>query len=354
MACDITAALAGLIYFAYIARGLHRRERDDSHPHGTRLRLFSIDALKALIPPSTYTFIESALRNALYLWLVSSIVSLGETYSTAWGVFNTIRWGLVMVPVQALEASTLAFVGHNWGQWRATVGANVHRAKASKRDLIGMQGFAFYLSGSTDVALVTTKMWQNIDWCYIFYALNYQLSAILLATNPRWFLYQALGSNILWVLPWCIVVTEVKMSQERAWTFYSVIFGGSLVFSFLVVGVVLMLWVRCDYADKTRVKAVGRSEPQLARLSVSHSERLYIIICPVLRPPSTSPKSLSQSSDAPTSGKAKLQTSLDNLHRPSKVKRLQRKLQASQSLTKACTEVDNALSNDVAHNEHQE
>ncbi|KAI4121439.1 MAG: hypothetical protein LQ338_006360 [Usnochroma carphineum] len=85
-------------------------------------------------------------------------------------------------------------------------------------------------------------MWQNIDWCYIFYALNYQLSAILLATNPRWYLYQALGSNLLWVLPWAIVVTKVKMTEEHAWTFYSIIFGGSLVFSFLVVGVVLLFW----------------------------------------------------------------------------------------------------------------
>ncbi|KAL8963417.1 MAG: hypothetical protein Q9183_005013, partial [Haloplaca sp. 2 TL-2023] len=302
MACDITAALAGLIYFAYITRKLHRQEDKDSRPVRTSPRLLIIGALKILVPPSMYTFVESALRNALYLWLVSTIVSLGETYSTAWGVFNTIRWGLVMVPVQALEASTLAFVGHSWGQWRAAVGANVQRAKASKRDLLsmsrskkyqirmmligegiaypgliscaialvvevpicialslrGMEGFAFYLSGSTDVASVTTKMWQNIDWCYIFYALNYQLSAILLATNPRWYLYQALGSNILWVLPWCIVVTVVKMSQERAWTFYSVIFGGSLVFSFLVVGFVLLLWASRLVRGKITLQRLGK------------------------------------------------------------------------------------------------
>ena len=83
---------------------------------------------------------------------------------------------------------------------------------------------------------------QNIDWCYIFYALQYQLAAILLATNPRWFLYQALGSNFLWILPWAIVVTKVKMSQEHAWTYYSIIFGGALVFDFFDVGIVVLFW----------------------------------------------------------------------------------------------------------------
>jgi hypothetical protein len=62
------------------------------------------------------TLIESVLRNALYLWLITTIVSMGSNYAASWGVFNTIRWGLFMVPVQALEATTLTFVGHNWGK----------------------------------------------------------------------------------------------------------------------------------------------------------------------------------------------------------------------------------------------
>ncbi|KAL8686012.1 MAG: hypothetical protein Q9218_007404 [Villophora microphyllina] len=283
----MTAAIVGLMYFVYIARRL-QREHHDGRTATRPTKSTVIAALKILAPPSTYTFIESALRNALYLWLVSQIVSLGQTYSTAWGVFNTIRWGLVMVPVSALEASTLAFVGHNWGQWRARVGANLTRVKATKHDIIaiakpgfiscglallvevpicvalsvrGMEGFAYYLSGSSEVASITAKMWQNIDWCYIFYALNYQLSAILLATNPRWYLYQALGSNLLWVLPWAIVVTKTKVSQERAWTFYSVIFGGSLVFSFLIVAIVLLLWASRLLKGRITLKPVVKAAP---------------------------------------------------------------------------------------------
>src|SRR5687768_10797404 len=48
------------------------------------------------------------------LWQVHGLVSLRLTYAMAWGIFNTIRWGLVMVPVLALEAMSNMFVRHHW------------------------------------------------------------------------------------------------------------------------------------------------------------------------------------------------------------------------------------------------
>lgn len=65
---------------------------------------------------------------------------------------------------------------------------------------------------------------------------------MLLATNTRWYLYQALGSNFLCILPWAIVVNEIELSEERAWTYYSIIFGGALVFDFFDVGIVALFW----------------------------------------------------------------------------------------------------------------
>ncbi|KAH7128711.1 hypothetical protein B0J11DRAFT_613855 [Dendryphion nanum] len=75
-----------------------------------------LSALSLLFKPGLTFFIESAVRNVLYLWLIHGIVSLGNAYATAWAIFSTIRWGLVMVPVLALEATTSAFVGHEWGE----------------------------------------------------------------------------------------------------------------------------------------------------------------------------------------------------------------------------------------------
>ncbi|CEJ62532.1 hypothetical protein PMG11_11029 [Penicillium brasilianum] len=97
LACDCLSALAGLSYFVLI---IARRKIDAS---------------------DRCNF---------------NIVQLGETYATAWGVFNTIRWGLIMVPVQALETSTLAFVGHNWAFFRASKEAQY--PKASRKEVLGI------------------------------------------------------------------------------------------------------------------------------------------------------------------------------------------------------------------------
>lgn len=142
LSCDAVGALVGLIYFLAIAR----KRRCLGKP--------KVSGLKKLLLPGSYTFVESAVRNALYLWLVAGIVDLGKDYATAWGVFNTIRWGLVsgrisrlddrgvanpicmmqvMVPVYALEATSNTFVGHQWGVWKARAAG-----LATKRDLIGI------------------------------------------------------------------------------------------------------------------------------------------------------------------------------------------------------------------------
>lgn len=95
-------------------------------------------AFITLARPGLFTFLESGFRNGVYLWLVSGVVKTGMTYATAWGVFNTIRWGIMMVPVYALEASSATFVGHRWGVWKTRVHLGVaegEKVKATVKDL---------------------------------------------------------------------------------------------------------------------------------------------------------------------------------------------------------------------------
>lgn len=138
LGCDFAAAFVGLGYFTFIAWRLRRKHNliEDSVPRP------SFRALTVLFRPGILTFTESAVRNAFYLWLVSNIVSMGTDYATAWGVFNTIRWGLVMVPVQTLEATSNAFTGHRWGEWRKEVGIELQRAKATWTRIRGMCQFS--------------------------------------------------------------------------------------------------------------------------------------------------------------------------------------------------------------------
>ena len=134
-----------------------------------------------------------------------------------------------MVPSQSLEATSLAHIGHAWGSWRRSIGTTRQRpgmmsihsvyriarpaqiclaiAIAVERtlgiffSLWGAKSFAIYLSASEDVADVTAHMWRTIDWCYIFYAMSTQMATVLLATRPKWYLWQSLANNLLYVLP---------------------------------------------------------------------------------------------------------------------------------------------------------
>ncbi|KAJ4535285.1 hypothetical protein HRR77_008195 [Exophiala dermatitidis] len=263
LGCDFAAAFSGLAAFLVIAIRLRRAHALEDVPRP------SVKALRVLFRPGVPPFVESAVRNALYLWLVANIVSMGTDYATAWGVFNTIRWGLVMVPVQTLEAASLTFTGHAWGRWRNEVGGEIREAKASRKQIramaypalvssaavltvevalciflsrFGCKPFAQYISGSETIGSITGHMWRTIDWCYIFYALSTQLATILLATVPRWYLYQSLVSNLCYVLPWAIVCQAAHLNPDDAWTYHSFVFGGSLVFSFFDVLLFVSLW----------------------------------------------------------------------------------------------------------------
>ncbi|KAI0841407.1 hypothetical protein F5Y06DRAFT_261453 [Hypoxylon sp. FL0890] len=294
LTCGMTAAFVGLGYFLWTTiRQHHRKMQEDSdsgHRDGIRTQLEggagirpSFRALAVLTRPGILTFAESAIRNAFYLWLVSTVVGLGSTYATAWGIFNTIRWGLVMVPVQSLEATSLTFIGHRWGSWRRHIGKTTRRpGRVSFRTVIrivkpalvslaialmvevpfaiflsiwGIQSFAKYLGQSDEVADITAYMWRSTDWCYIFYAASTQLATVLLATRPKWYLYQSLVSNILYVLPWAIVCQVKDLDVSNAWTYHRLVFGGSLVFSFIDVVIVDSLWAWTLMTGKaTRVR----------------------------------------------------------------------------------------------------
>lgn len=155
------------------------------------------------------------------------------------------------------------------GRWRRQVGPANLRPRASRRDLflitrpalvslglallfevplaiflsrLGARPFAYYLSESGPVADVTARMWRSIDWCYVFYAASTMLATVLLATRPRWYLYQSLASNVLYVLPWAVACQVKQLGADHAWTYHSLVFGGSLVFSFLDIVVVDGLW----------------------------------------------------------------------------------------------------------------
>lgn len=202
LTCDMAAAISGLLYFLFTVS--FRRSANSP----------TLQGFIVLLKPGSITLIESALRNALYLWLVSGVVSMSADYATAWGVFSTIRWGLVMVPVQAAEATALTFVGHGWGQlkqgsdpqrrsWSSLYGTTRFPSNSSRMltfagavrpallsagivltieipllifmSLYGCESFALWLSNSPHVSKIVGHMWRTIDWCVCLLFGTYRL-----------------------------------------------------------------------------------------------------------------------------------------------------------------------------------
>ena len=81
LCCDATGALAGVAFYLYIA-GLVPLKRVENERGVNDSRRPDIKGLVRILRPGSYMFTESAVRNTLYLWLVSGIVSLGNDYAT--------------------------------------------------------------------------------------------------------------------------------------------------------------------------------------------------------------------------------------------------------------------------------
>lgn len=306
--CELCAVVCGLTLYTIKSRHIiaaersrqtmasHSPERHDEFgdigPNGKKATLMpTLASLVILGRPGIFTMLESGFRNSIYLWLVTGVVKAGMTYATAWGVFNTIRWGVVMVPVYALEASSGTFVGHRWGVWRSRVGAGMgRRVQASTKDLKCMcptinsleafehllihtpplptditrpailssflvfaievpsclllsmyfiRPYAYFISRSDAVSDLVTHFWRTVDWCYIIYGMAAQISTILLATKPHMYWYKSFMTVVLWDLPWAVAVNRASLNEETAWGWHSWIFGGGVVW----MGIVTGLWV---------------------------------------------------------------------------------------------------------------
>lgn len=65
-------------------------------------------------------------------------------------------------------------------------------------------------------------------------------------------------SNLLWVLPWCVVVERAGITPADAWKYHSIVFGGSLVFSFFDILLFVGAWAWRLRRGKVRLGALRR------------------------------------------------------------------------------------------------
>ncbi|KAG2002903.1 hypothetical protein GB937_009439 [Aspergillus fischeri] len=61
---------------------------------------------------------------------------------------------------------------------------------------------------------------------------------------------------MFYVLPWAIVCQVIDLNLDNAWTYHGLVFGGSLVFSFVEVLVVVVIWAWGVLNGKLRFDAL--------------------------------------------------------------------------------------------------
>ncbi|TVY82521.1 hypothetical protein LSUE1_G003878 [Lachnellula suecica] len=296
MTCDLASAALGLWYFKRVTtKYTKERTTATTGPNGWK----AIDkskarpcyaSLKVLFQHGIWTFIESAIRNLILVYLMIGLTTALKTENaTAWNAFRDIRLGMLLVPLQALETSTLTFVGHAWGEWRKEVGPTETQVevKESEKDKLTKfyaitkpawlpclmippletvlfivlsiwwaKPYALFMSGDQSTAAMVQWMWRTIDWCWIPAALSTILATILLATTPRYFCLQGAITGLLWMLPWAVGVPGYNYTAARAWHFAAVLFGGEKLVSFCSVVFTCWLWRRLLFRGKVKLLPV--------------------------------------------------------------------------------------------------
>ncbi|KAL4933033.1 uncharacterized protein BDV17DRAFT_279328 [Aspergillus undulatus] len=174
LACDMHAALVGLGY-----------------PHQPSLSAFLI-----LFNPGSIRFIESAVRDSLYLWLVLGVVAMSTDYATA-----------------------LAFVGHAWGEVKVRPGSGPWSGRDENETWSWGSPYVV-----TRPALLSVAIALMVEIpLLIFMSLYGQHVSEIVA--PMWRTIDCYG-------------------LDNAWTYYGLVFGGevgwgggggNLVFSFVEI-----------------------------------------------------------------------------------------------------------------------
>lgn len=255
--CDLGATSISIVAFVIKQK---RESRQEARWRAAKANV-SVFALKSIGKVGVWYQIEALPRTAVSLWLLSLIISQGSRWATAYGVFFTIRIGFGFVPLLAIEASCQTYTGHAWGLVAGEGSTpdkmdrqeKVRRLKILYRSVaistlltcaieilmyfgIGF-GFghqlAFYLSGSKSVADLTVSIWLMIDWGYIFLAMFFQVSSIILIAKPSWYFYQSLLITLVFALPMTIAFWRALNDEHTSTVWFVIASAGVYAVQFL-------------------------------------------------------------------------------------------------------------------------
>ncbi|KAF9053447.1 hypothetical protein BJ165DRAFT_1340079, partial [Panaeolus papilionaceus] len=234
------------------------------------IRWFSCAHFMELYNVGQWTFLESAMRNAVYMWQMHDITSLGLEYALVWATFGVVRRITVDIPVRSLELTTNTFVGNNWRVY-------LERKKTGSRDLTswceireltspalkstivallltvplviwvtlaGAKQIA-RLYGNEDVASMVAEMWTVVGVGVVLWSASVQMGSVMMVVAPTWYSVQSLAFTAVYSLPCAIALSAVKNNFDagQLWGFYKWMVGGSYVIETLFIAITSGVWV---------------------------------------------------------------------------------------------------------------
>lgn len=198
-------------------------------------------------------FADSIVRNFFYFFVTLKFINhLGKDVSAAWSLFNSIIWGIILLPAFAVANFIRVRIGHN-------------RSKSTIKEVIRESGkcllawtiimvvvtgivwstlASFFSKSNQTVAILSENMLHDMGWVFVIFAYNNAVNSFFLAVGQaEYIFYQSLTANlIVYLVPW--ILNLFGILTPTYWLIMGLYIAGMLISCCLTTHFGLIVWKR--------------------------------------------------------------------------------------------------------------
>lgn len=206
---------------------------------------------KAFFRVSWGNFADSIVRNFFYFVVTLKFLNnLGAEEAAAWGLLNSIIWGIILIPGYVVANYVKVHIG--LAPFRSKI------KKIAKKSAICLLAWIFLMTILTasiwpilasffskyneKVATLSLTMLYNVGWIYIIFACNNAIDSFFLGTGKtEYVFYQSFLTNlIIYFVPWILYLVGVL--TPTYWWVLGLYIAGMLVDFCLTCFFCIIVW----------------------------------------------------------------------------------------------------------------
>ncbi|KAG4075165.1 hypothetical protein HA402_006182 [Bradysia odoriphaga] len=183
-------------------------------------------------------FADSIVRNFFYFFVTLKFINhLGKDISGAWNLFNSIIWGIILLPAFAVANLIRVQIGHQCS--KSTIKKVIKEGgiclMAWMIVMIVVTGTvwstlaSFFSKSNQKIALISENMLHDMGWVFVIFAYNNAVNSFFLATGKaEYIFYQSLAANlIVYLLPWILNLFDIL--TPTYWLIMGLYIAGMLI-----------------------------------------------------------------------------------------------------------------------------